>query len=118
MTHVTDVSDTDFDTEVLGAHADLPVLVKFTADWCPPCRQLTPVLEAIAEEERDRLKIVQINVDHNPQTTIRYGVMATPTLMLFRAGEPVKSMVGARPKRLILKDLEDVLPPARSSATG
>lgn len=108
---VTDVSDTDFDTEVLGA--ELPVLVKFTADWCAPCRQLGPVLRAIAEEERDRLKIVQINVDHNPGTAIRYGVLATPTLMLFHAGEPVKSMVGARPKRRLLQELQDVLPPVR-----
>ncbi|MEU9699773.1 thioredoxin domain-containing protein [Streptomyces sp. NPDC047981] len=111
MTHVTDVTDATFDTEVLAADPDLPVLVKFTADWCPPCRQLGPVLRSIAEEEGDRLKIVQIDVDHNPETTLRHGVLATPTLMLFRAGEPLKSMVGARPKRLLLKELADVLPP-------
>ncbi|MEU4267140.1 thioredoxin [Streptomyces sp. NPDC026092] len=112
MTHVTDVSDTDFDTEVLGA--ELPVLVKFTADWCGPCRQLGPVLQTIAAEERDRLKIVQIDVDRNPETTVRYGVLATPTLMVFRAGEPVKSLVGARPKRRLLQELDDVLPSVRS----
>ncbi|MFG2771422.1 thioredoxin [Streptomyces sp. NPDC048350] len=104
---VTEVSDADFDAEVLGA--ELPVLVKFTADWCGPCRQLVPVLQAIAEEERHRLKIVQIDVDRNPDTTVRYGVLATPTLMVFRAGEPVKSIVGARPKRRLLQELEDVL---------
>ncbi|MFJ3580878.1 thioredoxin family protein [Streptomyces sp. NPDC090127] len=112
VTGVADVSDQDFDTVVLGA--ELPVLVKFTADWCGPCRQLKPVLQAVAEEERGRLKIVQIDVDHNPETTIRYGVLATPTLMLFTAGEPVKSLVGARPKRRLLQELEDVLPPARA----
>ncbi|MEU7035213.1 thioredoxin domain-containing protein [Streptomyces sp. NPDC046237] len=107
VTDVTDVSDADFDAEVLGA--ELPVLVKFTADWCGPCRQLVPVLRAIAEEERDRLKIVQIDVDRNPDTTVRYGVLATPTLLVFHAGEPVKSIVGARPKRRLLQELEDVL---------
>jgi thioredoxin 1 len=105
---VTEVTDADFDAEVLGA--ELPVLVKFTADWCGPCRQLAPVLGAIAVEEADRLRIVQLDVDRNPETTLRYGVMATPTLMVFRAGEPVTSMVGARPKRRLLQELGDVLP--------
>ncbi|MFD9031869.1 thioredoxin family protein [Streptomyces sp. NPDC059567] len=104
---VTEVTDADFDAEVLGA--ELPVLVKFTADWCGPCRQLGPVLGAIAAEEADRLRIVQLDVDRNPEITVRYGVLATPTLMVFRAGEPVKSMVGARPKRRLLEELEDVL---------
>lgn len=113
---VTDVSDADFDTEVLGA--ELPVLVKFTADWCGPCRQLVPVLQAIAEEERDRLKIVQIDVDRNPDTTVHYGVLATPTLLVFRAGEPVKSIVGARPKRRLLQELEEVLAQAPRQSSG
>ncbi|MFI8292932.1 thioredoxin family protein [Streptomyces sp. NPDC085614] len=104
---VTEVTEADFDTEVLGA--DRPVLVKFTADWCGPCRQLGPVLGAIAGEEADRLKIVELDVDRNPGITVRYGVLATPTLMVFRAGEPVKSIVGARPKRRLLEELDDVL---------
>lgn len=104
---VTEVTESDFDTEVLGA--DRPVLVKFTADWCGPCRQLGPVLGAIAGEEADRLKIVELDVDRNPGITVRYGVLATPTLMVFRAGEPVKSIVGARPKRRLLEELDDVL---------
>ncbi|MFG2870180.1 thioredoxin family protein [Streptomyces sp. NPDC048338] len=104
---VTEVTESDFDTEVLGA--DRPVLVKFTADWCGPCRQLGPVLGAIAGEEADRLKIVELDVDRNPGITVRYGVLATPTLMVFRAGEPVKSIVGARPKRRLLQELDDVL---------
>ncbi|MEV0975807.1 thioredoxin domain-containing protein [Streptomyces sp. NPDC049915] len=104
---VTDVTDADFASEVLGAGR--PVLVQFTAEWCGPCRQLAPVLRAIAAEEGERIKIVQIDVDRNPQTTIGYGVMATPTLMVFSGGEPVKSMVGARPKRRLLEELADVL---------
>ncbi|WUQ09563.1 thioredoxin domain-containing protein [Streptomyces sp. NBC_00250] len=104
---MAEVTDEDFGTEVLGA--ELPVLVKFTAEWCGPCRQLTPVLAAIAAEEAERLRIVEIDVDRNQETTVRYGVLATPTLMVFRAGEPVKAIVGARPKRRLLAELEDVL---------
>ncbi|MEU6981529.1 MULTISPECIES: thioredoxin domain-containing protein [unclassified Streptomyces] len=111
-TGVAEVTDADFDTEVLGA--GVPVLVKFTAQWCGPCRQLTPVLGAVAAEEGERLRIVEIDVDHNPLTTVRYGVMATPTLMVFDGGEPVKSMVGARPKRRLLEELADVLEPSRA----
>lgn len=101
------VTDADFDAEVLGA--DRPVLVEFTADWCGPCRQLAPVLSAIAAEEAHRVKVVQLDVDTNPEAMARYGVLSMPTLMVFRAGEPVKSMVGARPKRRLLLELEDVI---------
>ncbi|MET7523817.1 thioredoxin [Streptomyces sp900116325] len=104
---VAEVTDATFDGEVLGA--ELPVLVEFTADWCGPCRQLAPVLSAIAAEEAGRIKIVQIDVDANPDITSRYAVLSMPTLMVFRSGEPVKSMVGARPKRRLLRELEDVL---------
>ncbi|MGY4913861.1 thioredoxin [Streptomyces sp. 900116325] len=104
---VAEVTDATFDGEVLGA--ELPVLVEFTADWCGPCRQLAPVLSAIAAEEAGRIKIVQIDVDANPDITSRYAVLSMPTLMVFRSGEPVKSMVGARPKRRLLRELEDAL---------
>ncbi|MFE2022220.1 thioredoxin [Streptomyces sp. NPDC059499] len=103
---VAEITDTTFDEEVL--RADLPVLVEFTADWCGPCRQLAPVLSAIAAEEADRIKVVQLDVDTNPGITSRYAVLSMPTLMVFRDGEPVKSMVGARPKRRLLQELEDV----------
>lgn len=104
---VTDVTDADFAAEVIGA--GLPVLVEFTADWCPPCRQMGPVLKALAAEEAGRLKVVQLNVDHNPLTTNAYKVLSMPTFMVFRDGEPVKSMVGARPKRRLLEELADVV---------
>ena len=106
-TGVAEVTDSDFGTQVLGS--DLPVLVEFTADWCPPCRQMGPVLSALAFEEGDRLKVVQLDVDTNPETTNAYKVLSMPTFMVFRDGEPVKSMVGARPKRRLLEELSDVL---------
>ncbi|WP_340385091.1 thioredoxin domain-containing protein [Streptomyces sp. SS7] len=104
---MTEVTDADFEAEVIGS--GLPVLVEFTADWCPPCRQMGPVLKALAAEEGDRLKVVQLNVDHNPETTNAYRVLSMPTFMVFRGGEPVKAMVGARPKRRLLQELSDVL---------
>jgi thioredoxin 1 len=104
---VTDVTDENFAAEVVGA--ELPVLVEFTADWCPPCRQMGPVLRALATEEADRLKVVQLNVDQNPEITNAYKVLSMPTFMVFRGGEPVKAMVGARPKRRLLEELSDVV---------
>ncbi|NBE51355.1 thioredoxin family protein [Streptomyces boluensis] len=105
---VAEVGDADFAAEVLGA--DRAVLVQFTAEWCGPCRQLAPVLGELAREEGARLKVVQVDVDRSPATAIAYGVMATPTLLVFSGGEPVKSMVGARAKRKLLQELADVLP--------
>ncbi|MGC9380769.1 thioredoxin [Streptomyces sp. MH13] len=104
---MAEVTDADFAAEVI--EAELPVLVEFTADWCPPCRQMAPVLSALAEEEGDRLRVVQLDVDRNPETTNAYKVLSMPTFMVFRGGEPVKSMVGARPKRRLLQELSDVL---------
>ncbi|MPY54283.1 MULTISPECIES: thioredoxin family protein [Streptomyces] len=106
-TGVAEVTDANFDAEVIGA--ELPVLVEFTADWCPPCRQMAPVLSALAAEEGERLKVVQLDVDTSPVTTNAYKVLSMPTFMLFRNGEPVRAMVGARPKRRLLQELSDVL---------
>ncbi|KUN70421.1 thioredoxin family protein [Streptomyces griseorubiginosus] len=104
---MTEVTDADFETEVIGSR--LPVLVEFTADWCPPCRQMGPVLTALAAEESERFRVVQLDVDTNPLTTNAYKVLSMPTFMLFRDGEPVRSMVGARPKRRLLEELADAL---------
>ncbi|MFE7979560.1 thioredoxin family protein [Streptomyces shenzhenensis] len=104
---VAEVTDADFTAEVI--ESDLPVLVEFTADWCPPCRQMAPVLGALATETSDRLKVVQLDVDANPVTTNAYKVLSMPTFMVFRDGEPVRAMVGARPGRRLLEELSDVL---------
>jgi thioredoxin 1 len=103
-TTVAAITDDDFADEVLAS--DIPVLVEFTADWCPPCRMIAPVLAAIAAERAGELRIVSLDVDHNPRTTAAYGVLSMPTMMLFRAGEPVKSLVGARSKLRLLQELD------------
>ncbi|RSS82898.1 co-chaperone YbbN [Streptomyces sp. WAC06614] len=106
---VPEVTDATFAAEVL-AERDRPVLVEFTADWCGPCRQLAPVLSALAADQADRLKIVQIDVDHNPEVTLRHGVLSAPTMIVFQGGEPVRSMVGTRTKHRLLAELEEILP--------
>ncbi|QEU97308.1 thioredoxin family protein [Streptomyces kanamyceticus] len=105
---VAEVTDADFAGEVLG-EPDRPVLVEFTADWCGPCRQLAPVLSEIAREESDRIKILQLDVDRSPETAIAYRVLSAPTMIVFRGGEPVLQLVGARAKRKLLAELADVL---------
>jgi thioredoxin 1 len=101
------VTDSTFAAEVLAAPG--PVLVDFTADWCAPCRMVAPVLAEIAHERQGLLKVVTLDVDRNPETQAAYGVLSMPTLMVFRGGEPVKSLVGARPKRRLLQELADVM---------
>jgi thioredoxin 1 len=106
-TSVLTISDADFAEEVLAS--DVPVLVDFTAAWCGPCRMLSPVLDRIAEDAAGRLKIVKLDVDTSPATPAAYGVLSMPTLMVFQGGEPVKSMVGARPQRKLVQELSDVV---------
>ncbi|MBO8195050.1 thioredoxin [Streptomyces oryzae] len=98
-----EVTDATFAEEVL--RSDIPVLVDFTADWCPPCRMVAPVLAQIAEERADTLKVVSLDVDRNPETQAAYGVLSMPTLILFRNGEPARSVVGAQPKRRLVEQL-------------
>ncbi|RLV01630.1 thioredoxin [Streptomyces griseocarneus] len=107
-TAVTTVTDATFAAEVLAS--ELPVLVEFTASWCGPCRMIAPVLEQLAREEAGRLKVVQLDVDANPRAQAAYGVLSMPTLLLFRAGTPVATVVGARPLRRLRQDLTAELP--------
>src|SRR5512134_1930461 len=100
-------SDATFREDVLAA--DLPVLVDFTADWCPPCKMIAPVLARIATENMGRMRVVALVVDAHPETTRTYGVMGMPTLALFVRGELVTTVVGARPQALIMQALEPYL---------
>ncbi|GAB2448240.1 thioredoxin [Streptosporangium sandarakinum] len=86
--------------------SDKPVLVDFWAEWCPPCRMIAPVLEQIEAEYGDRLTIAKLNSDEHPEIAARYGVTGLPTLNLYKGGEVVRQIVGAKPKRLLLADLE------------
>jgi len=101
------VTDASFATDVLGS--DKPVLVDFWAEWCGPCKMVAPVLEEIAGEHAEKLTIAKLNIDENPQTARDYQVMSIPTMTVYVAGQPVKSIVGAKPKAAILKDLADYL---------
>ncbi len=91
-----EIVDTQFQDEVLGAKT--PVLVDFWASWCGPCRMVAPVLEEMARDYADKLKIVKVNVDDNPDTSSRYGVMSIPTMIIFKEGTPVETIVGFRKK--------------------
>jgi thioredoxin 1 len=98
------VTDANFADEVLAS--DKPVLVDFWAEWCGPCRMIAPALEEIATEHSDKITIVKLNIDENPQTAAAYGVMSIPTMNVYKGGEVVKTIVGAKPKGMLLKDLE------------
>jgi thioredoxin 1 len=97
MTLVNKVSDASFEKDVLKA--DGPVVVDFWAEWCGPCRMIAPALEEIAGTMQGKVKIVKLNVDENPATAAKYGVMSIPTLMLFKNGELASRQIGAAPKQ-------------------
>ena len=96
---VSEVTDNNFQAEVI--ESDVPVLVDFWAPWCGPCRMVAPVVEEIAKERGDGIKVVKLNIDDNQQTAINYEVMSIPTIILFQGGQPVKKVVGAYPKKKI-----------------
>lgn len=104
---VNPVNDRTFDTDVLGS--DIPVLVEFGAGWCPPCRALAPILEEIAAERADSLRVVSIDVDANPLMQARFSVMSLPTMLLFNAGQPVRQTIGFMPKGRLLQFIDEAL---------
>jgi thioredoxin 1 len=99
------VTDASWNSDVL--QSDVPVLVDFWAEWCGPCKAVAPVLEEIAGEHAGKLTIAKLNVDENPTTARNYQIMSIPTMAVFKGGEIVKSIVGARPKAAILKELSE-----------
>ncbi|WP_018722566.1 thioredoxin [Salinispora fenicalii] len=101
------VTDASFTTEVLKS--DKPVLVDFWAEWCGPCRKVSPLLEEIAGEMGDQVTIVKLNIDENPETARNYRVMSVPTLTVFKDGQPVQSIAGAKPKGELVKLIQSAL---------
>jgi thioredoxin 1 len=96
------VTDESFEQDVLKNAR--PVIVEYWAEWCPPCRQVAPVLDAIAVEHAATIDVVKLNVDENPQIALKYAVMQVPTLNLFSGGEVVKQVIGARSKSSLLRE--------------
>jgi thioredoxin 1 len=104
MANTTSITDESFEKDVL--QASIPVLVDFWAQWCAPCRALGPKLEEIAGEMKDRIRIVNLNVDENPSVPAKYDVPAIPTMILFKNGQEIDKIVGNQPKEDIIALLE------------
>jgi thioredoxin 1 len=107
MAAVTTTNDANFEADVLKS--DTITLVDFWAPWCGPCRAVAPVLEEIATEHADKLRVVKLNTDENPQVTGKLGITSIPTLHVYMGGEVVKTIIGARPKPVLLRELQPFL---------
>jgi thioredoxin 1 len=102
-----EVTDATFQSDVL--EHDKPIMVDFWAEWCGPCRAVSPILDKIAEEHSDKLDIVKLNVDDNPETAMKYGITSIPAMYVFQKGEIVKRVIGAKPKPALEADLAEFL---------
>jgi len=102
-----DVTDATFQSEVL--ESEKPIMVDFWAEWCGPCRAVSPILDKIAEENADKLSIVKLNVDDNPEIAMKYGITSIPAMYVFKGGEVVKRVIGAKPKPALEADLAEFL---------
>ena len=107
MSAARDVTDRNFATEVLAS--EKPIMVDFWAEWCGPCRAVSPILVQIASEHADKIDVVKLNVDDNPETAMKYQVTSIPTMKIFRGGEVVKTVIGAKPKPALESDLAEFL---------
>ncbi|HHW83533.1 MAG TPA: thioredoxin [Actinomycetales bacterium] len=102
-----EVTDATFEDEVLNS--ELPVLVDFWAEWCPPCKMMSPIVDELGEEMSDRLKVVKLDTDSNPQTSMKYGIVSIPTFNIYKGGELAASIVGGRPKKKFVQEIEKAL---------
>lgn len=107
MSDLLEVTDENFDTEIMNS--DIPVLVDFWAEWCGPCRMVTPVVEELANDYKGKVKVGKMNVDENRQTPAKFGIRAIPTLIFFKGGEVAQTIVGAQPKSHIEEELKKLL---------
>ncbi|MCA4135640.1 thioredoxin [Arthrobacter sp. M4] len=101
------VTDASFDADVLASAK--PVIVDFWADWCGPCHMLSPVLEQLADERADKIEVVKVNVDENPEISSRFGIISIPTVLLFEGGRQKASVIGARPKQYFEREFAEYL---------
>ena len=105
--NIVHTTDSNFEQDVLSSEG--PVLVDFWAEWCGPCRAVSPILDQIATEHSDKIDVVKLNVDDNPETAMKFQITSIPTMKVFKGGEVVKTVIGAKPKPALEADLQEFL---------